>query len=59
MAEQLARAGVEHELLTIAGGGHGFYSRLESPVVARAFERVLAFLKQHLGPQELGISYSK
>ena len=48
MAEQLARAGVEHELLTIDGGGHGFDRQMANPVVSRAFERVLTFLKQHL-----------
>jgi dipeptidyl aminopeptidase/acylaminoacyl peptidase len=50
MAEALARAGVEHHLLTIPGGGHGFDSRRDDPVVAGAFERVLSFLKQHVGP---------
>jgi dipeptidyl aminopeptidase/acylaminoacyl peptidase len=48
VAEQLARAGVEHELLSIDGGGHGFDGRMESPVVSRAFQRVLAFLNRHL-----------
>jgi dipeptidyl aminopeptidase/acylaminoacyl peptidase len=50
MAEALARAGVEHQLLTIPDGGHGFDYRMEDPVVTGAFEQVLAFLKQHVGP---------
>ena len=60
MAEALARAGVEHELITIPGGGHGFDSstRLgavspshrgtDSPLAADAFSRALAFLLTHL-----------
>jgi acetyl esterase/lipase len=48
MAARQSQAGVEHELLTIAGGGHGFDGRMETPVVIEAFDRVLAFLKQHL-----------
>jgi acetyl esterase/lipase len=52
MARELAGAGVEHELLTIPGGGHGFDSRMEDPTVARAFEGVLAFLERHTGPIE-------
>jgi acetyl esterase/lipase len=48
MADELKRAGVEHELITISGGGHGFDGAgAESPVVASAFDKVLAFLKQH------------
>ena len=49
MAAELKRAGVEHELVTIPGGGHGFDGAgAENPVVASAFDRVLAFLKQHI-----------
>jgi acetyl esterase/lipase len=48
MAAELKRAGVEHELVTIPGGGHGFDGRVDDPIVAKAFERVLAFLQQHL-----------
>jgi acetyl esterase/lipase len=47
MAEELARAGVEHELVTIPGGPHGF-DATDAPAVADAFERVLDFLRRHL-----------
>jgi acetyl esterase/lipase len=49
MAEALARAGVEHRLLTIPEGGHGFASRRDDPVVAGAFEQTVAFLRRHIG----------
>jgi acetyl esterase/lipase len=48
MAEALTRAGVPHELITIAGGGHGFDYE-EGEVSAQAFTRVLAFLKESIG----------
>jgi dipeptidyl aminopeptidase/acylaminoacyl peptidase len=48
MAEQLSRAGVEHELITIRDGSHGFDRKLDDPPVAQAFDRVLAFLQRHL-----------
>jgi len=49
MAEELASFGVEHELITINGGGHGFdWVGAGDPVVADAFDRVLAFLNRHL-----------
>ena len=51
MAEALARAGVEHELITLRGGGHGFDGDAQDPEVARTFERVLHFLKKHLAPE--------
>jgi len=47
MAEALARAGVEHELLSICDGGHGF-DGADTPDVTAIFRRVLAFLEQHL-----------
>jgi dipeptidyl aminopeptidase/acylaminoacyl peptidase len=31
MAEQLKRHGVEHELITIPGGGHGFDRAMQTP----------------------------
>ena len=43
MAEKLARAGVEHELITIPGGEHAF-----DPISCGVFNRVLDFLKQHV-----------
>jgi acetyl esterase/lipase len=49
MAYELLRHGVEHELYTPVGGGHGFDGwGLDKPDVARAFERVLSFLKRHV-----------
>ena len=50
MAEEFVRAGVEHELITIPGGGHGFDLDVDSPATRSAFEAVLAFLTKHLGP---------
>jgi acetyl esterase/lipase len=49
MAEELERVGVEHELITIPDGGHGFDGRFEDRLVVDAFKRVIAFLKKHLG----------
>jgi hypothetical protein len=39
---------VEHEI-TMSGRGHGFDENLDDPQVTRAFERVVKFLKEHLG----------
>jgi acetyl esterase/lipase len=47
MAEALAAAGVEHELVTIPGGEHGFDAQ-DDAVTADAFERVEAFLEARL-----------
>ncbi|MGH2457586.1 MAG: alpha/beta hydrolase [Chloroflexota bacterium] len=44
MARRLGEAGVEHELITIAEGGHGFDRDVERQDVARAADRALAFL---------------
>jgi dipeptidyl aminopeptidase/acylaminoacyl peptidase len=48
MANELARVGVEHELITICNGGHGFDGNFEDPQVIAAFNRILTFLKEHL-----------
>ncbi len=48
MDRELAKAGVEHEFIRIAGGGHGFDGREADPQVQPAFEKVLAFLRSHL-----------
>lgn len=49
MADALARAGVEHELITMRGRGHGFDGvGLQDPQVAKAFDRAIGFLKGHL-----------
>lgn len=50
MAAELDKHGVEHEFLSIKGGGHGFDGKgAKDAQVAAAFERVLAFLKKHVG----------
>jgi acetyl esterase/lipase len=49
MGRSLAAAGVEHELITIPGGGHGF-DHLGDEAAEAAFGRVLAFLGRHLRP---------
>ncbi|MFN8541190.1 MAG: alpha/beta hydrolase [Thermomicrobiales bacterium] len=49
MAGALARAEVEHEFITIAGGGHGFERDMaDQPVVQDAVARVVAFLSRQL-----------
>lgn len=48
MARELKRVGVEHELIPISGGGHGFDSKVDDPQTVKAFERVMAFLDKHL-----------
>jgi acetyl esterase/lipase len=45
MAKQLRRHGVEYELIRIAEGPHGFDSKTNDPEIARAFDRVIDFLK--------------
>jgi acetyl esterase/lipase len=52
MAKALERQHVPHELIILPGYGHGFNRTgdgIKDRAVAQAFERVLAFLKQHLG----------
>jgi acetyl esterase/lipase len=50
MAEALKRHHVEHQLITVADGGHGFDGAnggLKDPANAERFETVLDFLKRH------------
>jgi acetyl esterase/lipase len=47
MAKELNRKGVEHDLISIEGGGHGL-GGVQPSVVADVHQRVLAFLKKHL-----------
>jgi acetyl esterase/lipase len=50
MAEALEDGGIEHELVTIRGGGHGFDGLgLDDSIVAGAFDKVIGFLDGHLG----------
>ncbi len=48
MQNHLKEAGVDHEMVTIEGGGHGFDGRWWDPQVKAAFARVLEFLEKHL-----------
>ncbi len=48
MAARLSGFGVEHQLITIPGGKHGFDGDMKNPVVRDGFDAVLAFLKKHL-----------
>ena len=49
MAEELARHGVDHELVSNPGWGHVFErAGLQDPVVAEAVSRLLEFLEKHL-----------
>ncbi len=48
MDKELARLGVEHELLTVRGGGHGLVG-VEPAVADQAYDRAVEFLKKHLG----------
>lgn len=47
MAEALAQQRVPHELMTLAGYGHGFDAKMDDPVVQKAIQQVLAFLNSH------------
>lgn len=47
MDAELSRLKVPHELITIEGE-HGFDSNMRNPRIQKVFDRVLAFLKQHL-----------
>ena len=49
MAKELTAKGVENELITIEGGGHGL-GGVKPAVIDDVHERVLAFLKKHLAP---------
>jgi acetyl esterase/lipase len=48
MAAALAKAAVEHELVTIPGGEHGFDAE-RNEVSEQALSKVLAFLRERLG----------
>ena len=51
MADRLEAAGVEHELITISNGPHGFDHSDEapsSPEVTQALDSVMAFLSSHV-----------
>lgn len=49
MANKLAQVGIEHELITVFGGSHGFdFSGIKDPTAAKVLDRTLAFLQRHL-----------
>ena len=48
MAAALERAGVEHEFITVKGGGHGFDRAMKDPVISGYFDRAVAFLQAHV-----------
>jgi len=50
MAAELKRAGVDHEFISIKGGGHGFDGKgMQDTDVSAAFDKIELFLKKHLG----------
>jgi dienelactone hydrolase len=53
MAEALSHNNVKHELITMAGLGHGFDRDMDDPTVSDAFARVLAFLNRHTSTKEV------
>jgi hypothetical protein len=50
MADELERHGIQHELISMPGRGHGFDRAMSDPVIAATFDRVLAFLEGSLKP---------
>jgi len=50
MDKELERQGIQHELISMPGRGHGFDGAMEDPVIAATFDRVLKFLERQLEP---------
>ncbi|MFJ5713910.1 alpha/beta hydrolase [Neobacillus sp. NPDC093127] len=48
MSEALTKAGVECSLITIPNGKHVFDEDWQNPIVQKAFDEVITFLKEHL-----------
>ena len=48
MANELERHGIQHELISMPGRGHGFDRAMGDPVIAATFDRVLTFLARSL-----------
>jgi acetyl esterase/lipase len=48
MARALEHYGVEHELIVLAGQGHGFDEDMQDPLIAETFDTVLLFLDKYL-----------
>lgn len=51
MAKELDRHGVAHELMTIRDAGHGL-AGAQPEMVEKVHDRVLAFLKEHVGSKD-------
>jgi acetyl esterase/lipase len=49
IAEALARHRVEHQLITIPGGGHGFDGNMDNVQARSAFAQAIDFLNRRLG----------
>ncbi|MEH7248133.1 alpha/beta hydrolase [Neobacillus niacini] len=49
MSRELEQFGVDHELITIANGKHSFDNQMNNPIVIDVFDKVIQFLKDHLG----------
>jgi dipeptidyl aminopeptidase/acylaminoacyl peptidase len=47
-AQELKRLEVEHEFIPISGGAHRFDGNVDDPQTIKSFDRVMAFLDQHL-----------
>jgi acetyl esterase/lipase len=50
MAKELERQGIQHELISMPGRGHGFDGAMWDPAIAATFDRVLRFLDRALKP---------
>jgi acetyl esterase/lipase len=50
MAEELKLHGVEHELITIPGGPHGFDRAMDKPEISAIFDRAVQFIARRLKP---------
>ena len=50
MDKELERQGIQHELISMPGRGHGFDGAMWDPVIAATFDRVLKFLERQLEP---------
>jgi len=51
MAEALSQRHIEHELVTVENGCHGFDSDMDAPATKACFEKTLTFLKRIAGPE--------
>ena len=50
MSNELERQGIQHELISMAGHGHGFDAAMEDPEIDATFDRVLKFLDGLMKP---------